>query len=299
MSYLWVLLGATLLTGQDSSAQTAPKPDPLEIVRRSVSHDQANWERTKSYTYIVRTHVRERKSGGDFKDLDHKAEEVLYLYGEPYERKIEKDGKPLSEEEAAKEQRKLDKTLAKRQNESESERTKRIAAFEKQRREQRDFAREIPEAYDFKLLGEEVVNGRKAWIVDATPKANYTPKNSRASMLKKFHGKMWIDQQEYQWVRLEGEVIDTVSWGLFLARLAKGSKIYFEQVRVNDEVWMPKQIKLNLDARLALFKHMQGDVDVKFEKFRKFQSDSRILSTAELVPEAEVSRSSSDHQKTP
>jgi len=77
------------------------------------------------------------------------------------------------------------------------------------------------------------------------------------------------------------------------------SKIFFEKVRVNDEVWMPNQIKLNLDARLALFKHIQGDVDVKFENFRKFQSDSRILSTAELVPEAEVSRSSSDHQKTP
>jgi len=291
MSNLWVLLAISLFTGQPSSAQTASNLDPLEIVRKSVSHDQANWERAKSYTYIVRTRVREQKSPGNYKDMEHKAEEVLYLYGEPYERTIEKDGNPLSEEEARKEQRKLDKTLAKRQNESSSERAKRIEAFEKRRREQRDFAREIPEAYNFKLLGEEVVNGRKAWIVDATPKPNYTPKNSRASMLKKFHGKMWIDQQEYQWVRLEGEVIDTVSWGLFLARLAKGSKIFFEQVRVNDEVWMPKQIKLNLDARLALFKHMQGDIDVKFESFRKFQSDSRILSTAELAPDA--------NQKTP
>jgi hypothetical protein len=294
MPICWVLFAFSIAFGQD-----AAPPDAVSIVRKSVSHDQANWERAKSYTFIVRTQVRERKSDGSFKFLDQKVEEILFLYGEPYERVIEKDGKPLSTEEARKEQQKLDKTAAKRQKESEEERRKRIESYEKKRREERDFAREVPDAYNFRIVGEEVVNGRKAWVIDATPRPDYRPKNSRASMLKKFHGKMWIDQQEYQWVRLEGEVIDTVSWGLFLARLAKGSKIYFEQVRVNDEVWMPKQIRLDLDARLALLKRLQGDVDVRFEKFRKFQTDSRILSTAELTPVDETKRSSSEQQNTP
>lgn len=256
--------------------------DALEIVRRSVQHDQANWERAKNYTYVVRSTMRERDSGGKVKKTEAEAEEIYILYGEPYEKRIEKDGKPLSAEEQRKEQQKFDKEMARRQNESPEQRRKRIEAFEKKRREQRDFAREIPEAYNFKLVGEENVNGRPAWVVDATPRAEYQPRNSRAAMLKKFRGRMWIDQKEYQWVRMDGEVIDTVSWGVVLARLAKGSRIFFEQVRVNDEVWMPKQVKVNLDARIALLKRYQGDIDLSFQDFRKFQSESRIVSTAEL-----------------
>lgn len=257
--------------------------NPLEIVRRSVERDQANWERAKEYTYVVHSRMRERDAGGRVKKEDSEAEEVVILYGEPFERKIEKDGKPLSPEEQHKEQQKFDKEMTKRQNESPEQRRKRIAAFEKKRREQREFAREIPDAYHFQLMGEEMIGGRKTWVIEATPRAEYRPRNSRAAMLKKFKGRMWIDQQEYQWVRMDGEVIETVSWGLFLARLAKGSRIFFEQVRVNDEVWMPKQLKVDLDARIALVKRFQGDIDIRFQDFRKFQSESRIVSTAELT----------------
>ncbi|MBL8174774.1 MAG: hypothetical protein JNK48_08890 [Bryobacterales bacterium] len=256
--------------------------DALEIVRRSVEHDQANWERAKSYTYVVRSTVRERDSGGKIKKEEREAEEIFILYGEPYEKKIEKDGKPLSAGEQRKEQQKFDNEMAKRQNETPEQRRKRMESFEKKRREEREFAREIPAAYHFQLAGEEMVNGRKAWVVDAEPRADYQPRHWRAGMLKKFRGRMWIDQKEYQWVRLDGEVIDTVSWGFVLARLAKGSRIFFEQVRVNDEVWMPKQVKVNLDARIALVKRFQGDIDVQFQDFRKFQSESRIVSTAEI-----------------
>lgn len=256
--------------------------DVLEIVRRSVNHDQANWQRAKDYTYVARSTVRQRDSDGNIKKTDQEAEEIFILYGEPYEKKIEKDGKPLSPEEQRKEQQKFDKEMAKRQNETPEQRRKRIEAFEKKRREQREFAREIPEAYNFRLVGEEVIAGRKAWIIDATPRPGYEPRNAKAAMLKKFKGRMWIDQQEYQWVRLDGEAIETVSWGLFLARLAKGSKIFFEQVRVNDEVWMPKQVKVDLDARIALIKRYQADIDIRFQDFRKFQTDSRIVTTAEV-----------------
>jgi hypothetical protein len=39
-----------------------------------------------------------------------------------------------------------------------------------------------------------------------------------------------------QWVKLDAECIDNLSWGLFLARLHKGAHILVEQTRVNGEV---------------------------------------------------------------
>lgn len=265
-------------------AGSAFAQDPLEIVRKSVNRDQNSWELAKDYTYIVRSKFTERDSSGNPKKVRVEASEVSILYGEPYEKKIEKDGKPLSPAEERKEHDKLDKLAAKRQRESEAERSKRLASFEKGRREEREFAKEIPEAYTFRLRGEEVVNDHKTWVVDATPREGYRPKLSHAGVLKKFKATLWIDQKEYHWVKLEGEAIDTVSWGLFLARIAKGSKFTIEQARVNEEVWMPKHVRVDFDARLALLKRMQADVDVRFENFRKFSSESKIVSTAEAVP---------------
>lgn len=250
-------------------------------MRRSVSHDQMNWERAKDYTYVSHSLYHEKDSGGKVLKTEQETREYFLLYGEPYARVIEKDGKPLPADEARKEQQKIDRLAAKRRVETPAEREDRIARWKKERLKQREVALEIPEAFDFTLVREEVVAGRKTWVIDAEPRPGYQPKNWRSGMLKKFRGRMWIDQGEYQWVRMEGEAIDTVSFGLFLARLAKGSKIVFEQTRVNDEVWMPKYFRVDLDARLALFKRMIGDQEVRFSDYRKFQAESRIVSLEE------------------
>ncbi len=79
-----------------------------------------------------------------------------------------------------------------------------------------------------------------------------------------------------------GYLLGSIPFGLVLARLAKGSKIFFEQTRVNGEVWMPKEFRLDFDARVALVKRFLGDQVVTFSDFRKFQAESRIVSTSKL-----------------
>jgi len=260
----------------------AQSEDPLEIVRKCVHHDQSNWLKAKDYTYIVHSGMRRRDSHGKITKIDQRTGEVLILFGEPYERLIAKDGKPLSDSERRKEQQKLDRLMEKRAKESPEQRRKRLAELDRERRRDRKFLEEIPDAYDFRMLGEDAIGGRPCWNLEAVPRPNYQPKHSRAGMLKKFKGKVWIDKQEYQLVRLDVEAIDTVTWGLFLARLAKGSRLFIEQHRINGEVWMPYRIQVGLDARLALFKRVQGDLEVSFENFRKFQTDSRIVEAAGL-----------------
>src|SRR5262249_16551978 len=164
-------------------------------------------------------------------------------FGEHYHKLIEKDGKPLTGDQLRKEQEKLDKLVAKRQKESESERARRLAEFEKARRKQREFAQEIPRAFHFKLVGEEPANGRPSWIIEATPRPDFAPTVPRAGLLKKFRGKVWIDQAEYQMIKIDSEAIDTVTFGWFLARIGKGTRFRLEQARINDEVWMSKSIQ--------------------------------------------------------
>src|SRR5205823_6007380 len=135
---------------------------------------------------------------------------------------------------------------------------------------------DIPDAYDFRLLGEPVVNGRRAYEIMATPRREYA--GNYRNLLHNVQGKLWIDAQDYQWVRVEAEVLQSFSIGLFLARIGKGTELAFEMTRVNDEIWAPKRVSLTASAGLALVKKINAEQDVTFSNYRKFQSDSRIVS---------------------
>ena len=137
--------------------------------------------------------------------------------------------------------------------------------------------REIPDAFDLKLAGEEKVAGVDAWIIDATPKAGYKPRTQSASYFPKVKARFWIAKQDYQWVKVDMETLDTISFGGILIRMAKGSHLEFEASRVNNEVWMPKRAVLKGAVRIALVKMLRGDVTFDFSDYKKFQTDSRVV----------------------
>lgn len=257
----------------------APAQEPGEIIRKSVA--QRNWERYRDYTYLRTSVVHTADGRGGRKRKEHETHEVLYLYGEPYARLVARDGQPLGAKDERKEQEKMDKLARKREKETPEQRQKRLAEFEREREKEWRFLQEIPEAYDFTLLGSELVDGTDAWVIGAEPRPGFRPRESRAGILKKFRGRLWIDKKDYQWVKLDAEVVDTVSWGLVLARLNKGTQMRFEQMRVNGEVWLPRRVSVDIHGRLALLKKLNADVEVTFENYRKFQTDSRVVAAGE------------------
>lgn len=45
---------------------------------------------------------------------------------------------------------------------------------------------------------------------------------------------------------------------------------------MNDEVWLPRRVQLHFDARVALFKSYDDDVEQTYRDYRKFRTDTRI-----------------------
>jgi hypothetical protein len=252
--------------------------DAREILRKSVDLDQANWLRMKDYTWIGHRAERHLDSSGNVKSTDTRAWETVILYGEPHRRMLEHNGQPLPPDEQRKEQQKLDKSVAKLERETSGERRHRLSDYEKRRQKERDFLHEVPDLYDLRLEGEEKVDGHDVWVIAATPKAGYQPKHRDAKPLLKIKGKLWIDKAEYQWVRLEAETTDTISFGIFVARLNPGAKLVFEQTRVNDEVWLPKHEFVRGSGRLGLLKKIALEEEVTWSNYRKFQVDSKVVS---------------------
>lgn len=262
----------------------AQAPDPLEIVRRSVEKDRLNFERANDYSYVQHTEQRRFGRGGRVSGVESRTFDVIVIDGEPYEKLIAKDGRPLSEAEARKEQEKLDRELERRRREKPERRARRLTEREKRRREGREFAQEIPEAFTFRLAGEETVDGRRVWVIEAEPKPGFRGKAKRAELLSKFRGRLWIDQQDYQWVRVEAETIAPVRFGWILAKLDPGARMTFEQRRVHGEVWLPSRAWMRLGARVALIRRLDAEVEVLWRDYRKFQTDSRITDVTEIAP---------------
>ena len=136
--------------------------------------------------------------------------------------------------------------------------------------------REILDAYDFTLIGSEVLNGRETWIIDGTPRPGFEGKRRESKMLPKIKPRFWIDAQDYSWTKLRAEVMDTLSFGWVVARLHKGSVFEMQQARVNDEVWLPQRFDVKLDGRVALLKGVNESVHVTYRNYRRFRTDTKI-----------------------
>ena len=258
--------------------------DPHELVRRSIARDQLDWVRMKDYTWQAHSTEKHLDSHGKVVSTKRETWETLMLDGQPYRRTLERDGKPLSPEEQRSEQKRLDRETRRLSSETPAEKQRRLEEAEKRRRREFAFLSEIPELFDLLLDGETTVDGRSVWVVSGAPRPGAKAKSGDAKMLLKLRGRMWIDKATYQWARVEAETTDTISWGLFLARLNSGSKMTFEQTEVNSEFWFPKRLLLTGSGRVGLIKRIALDEEIEWSNYRKFSVDSKMVTAPPLNP---------------
>lgn len=251
--------------------------DPREIVRRSVELDKRNVEIARNYTFLQRQELRDLDGSGKVKNTEIQTWDVTLQEGSPYKRLVARNDQPLSTKEQKQEEEKLQKSIEQRRKETKEQRERRLAEWERRQQRQREPLKELPGAFDFKLVGEEALNGGQAFVIDATPKPGYRPTLPSASYFPKVKARIWIDKNDYQWVKVELESLDTISFGGILARLSKGGRLTIEQARVNSEVWLPKLVTLQASVRIVLVKSLHKRLIITFSDYKKFQAESRVV----------------------
>jgi len=260
-------------------------PDVKEIVAHAVALDQHNWQLAQKYTWQERIVLKRFDKHGKLKKQEVKTFDTTFFYDEPYSRLVQIEDKPLGEKEERKEEEKQQKFIDKYKNEDEEKRRKRVEKDEKEREQERAFTRDIIHAYDFQLLPDERLDGREVYVVQATPRKDFHPTQPHADILMKMQGKLWIDKQSRRCIKLDAELIDNVSFGLFLARVHKGTHLIIQWTRVNDEVWLPRHLLLDASARLLLFDNEAFQQESQFSNFRKFGAETKILPEMHEVQE--------------
>jgi hypothetical protein len=290
---LTVFLLSAVLCAQNRGVPVAPTASSpalsddqvRDLVRKVADADIANDKKQRDYTYTEREEMHKLDGKGRATSTESKTYEVMELYGSHVRRLVAKDDHPLSGDAARKEDDRIQKVTARRANEDDKERQKRQERENKQHDEDRQFEREVADAYKFHTVGVESLDGRDTWVIDAEPRPGYQPHLKDARMLPKFRFRAWIDKEESQLKKLDIQCIDTVSFGLVLARLHKGSRIVIEQARVNGDVWLPRHMAVKLDARVALLKEFNVEWDVSYRDYKRFHTDTKIVPVGEVQPQ--------------
>jgi hypothetical protein len=265
--------------GLDVSAwapRQAPDADATAIIRASLERNKLNDARLKDYTYTEDEELRAFDKSGAVVKTERKTSEVLNLYGRPYKRRIAKNGRALEGKDKARADEDFEREVQRRAKETPEERRKQEREGEKSRAESRRFLLEIPKAYTFRIAGQETLDGIPVWVIDAMPRPDFHSDVKRADLLKKMRGRLWIDKETLQWVRVDADLIDSITFGGFLAKLDRGARMTFLQRRASDEVWLPSRMTAHIEARL-LVKHYSVVTETSWTNYRKFRVDSHIV----------------------
>jgi len=262
----------------------AAQPDIHEILRRSVAVNDSDFGAFPRYSRYE-TDVELKVDGsGQVSTKSRKTIEVLLIDGSPYEKLLMRDGQPLTPEEAYREDEKLKLEIRKRKAESSILRSVRVAKYQKSRESDQRLMHQIGEAFDFRFVKEETLDGHPTWVLDGTPNPQFHPDSQDAKLLTGMKGRIWIDKSGYHWMKVHVEIIKPVSYGLFIAKLGPGTKIEFEMAPVEDNVWLPARFVQDLNAKVLGIKAIRTRQEETYTHYHRaddvlaYRESSRIFS---------------------
>jgi hypothetical protein len=227
-------------------------PDVGQIVASSIAATQRHWRAWVLYNYLERDETRHLDTAGHMKSEEVDVSRAFLVDGVHFEQLVERNGRPPSAAVERKQKEELDK-LKLLTPEQRAERLR------KEEEENTSLVGEVPMAFDFQMVGEDVVNGRPAWVLQSTPHPGYQAKGKYGKLFSKVAGKLWVDKQDFGWIKVDGYVTQPFSMGLFLARVLRGSHITMEQTHVDEGLWMPGHIEVRAEAKILFIKSLVID----------------------------------------
>jgi hypothetical protein len=270
-----------LLLGLVSTTALLGQVNAREIIRNAVAADARNWRIARNYAFLQRVELRHLDAQGRVKLSEAHTYDVTLQEGTPYRQLVQRDDLRLPPTEEKREKESFAKSIAERRQETEAERAKRLLTYERRPDWQREAWHELPDAFEFRLTGEGRLDGHSVFIIAAMPRHGYQPLSRAAKLFRSLKGKFWVDQQDYQIVKMEAEVIDTISLGLFLVRVAKGSRATPDLTCVNNGVWLPDRLQVFASARLGLLQALRIEQSVHYSRYSSVAADARTIYSAE------------------
>ncbi len=270
------LLGAHALL-----AQERPLPDQDTFLREARKRLQTDASLQSSYVY--RETRREQKLDGAGKVQEESVKVFESYPGLPgedrWDQLISENGRPRPaaeiEEERRDRQKKAEEIARAMVQQPAREQARQQREYAAQRREFDAIVDDLFRVYDIHMQRRERVSGYDTILFELTPRPDARPQTREGGQMRNVVVHAWVSESEYQIVRVEAEVVDTLSIGFgLLARLHKGAKLTFLRTKVNNEVWLPSRASYSGSARVGLIAVLRRAGSSEFSGYRKFSVDT-------------------------
>ena len=254
--WVWCLAGSLLL-GQANAGQDAGGASPegnsqagkSDLFEKVVAKQKRTDQELDLYERIERVEIR--KTGSDAGPAEVRVWRVFPASVSNDKIPLSTEGKPINAESYRAELGKLEKLLvwATQKGPGQDEA---LAKMARKRKERDDLIEATHAAFIFTLVGHEMRGERSLAKYSMAPNPKYKPTSRNATLLTKVKGYVWIDEQAGELAKVEGEVTEDISLGLFLAKVYKGSHFMQERYEIEPGVWLPTYQQYDFDGRKFL-----------------------------------------------
>jgi hypothetical protein len=272
---------------QAGETKSAAPPPTRELMVHVV--DGLKEAEKAQYLYERIERVETRKLAGDADPLSVKVSRVIPAGTGMAKIPLGPNGKPTDLEAYRAELDKVLKALtwAVESGQNQREAYQKIQKKQKDRDELIDATRN---AFILTYINQETRGDRMLSKYRMEPNPAYKPTSRATSVFTKVKGVFWVDDAAQQMARVEGEVTEDISLGLFLARINKGSRFMQERYEVSPGIWLPSYSQWDFDGR-KFFSSF-------FVHEKTFYTDyRRIGAPAEAIPQIQSELARLDERK--
>jgi hypothetical protein len=280
------LFGILTARGQEPAAAKAavekPLPELHQLVLDLDRNQKAAEAATENYTYHLHRTVETLDGKGNVKATTQFDTESLTIQGVRVNRLVSRDGKPLTPDEAKKENDRIDKEVAKAKE--------RRANAEAKKRATDSRGNDLITASRFLELGKFInerwveLNGRPTIVVDYAGDPNAKTHNPAENAVRDLVGTVWIDEADRTLVRAEGHFLnDFKVYGGLALDIRKGTSFSFRTKKINGEAWLPEQIDADGHVRALLLVGFTGRFHMTASDYRKFHTETKIVGTNGVI----------------
>jgi hypothetical protein len=267
-------------------ALPAQGPDAATLVQRAVALEKATANHELKFAFRERVLTKELHADGSVRRSVEKVHDVLMIDGTPQRMLLEEGGSAVIGEQMAAQQEFLRRVVGIRRSESSAERRKRVEAFEKKRGPFREAVEEIPRAFAFRFVGEETRAGHACYVIEATPKKGFQPQNRFGRLFAHTYGKIWIDRRTGYWVRVEGDLRETVNLGWIFVQMQKNTRAVAEQRPFPDAGWLMSELWYRTALRVGLFVNYRAEEKASYWGYEAMTPEilARVLKPGYRLP---------------
>jgi hypothetical protein len=266
----------------DDTVEARPLPPIANLLHDVERNEKIAEAQRKDYTYHVHLEEQEFDGKGNLKKTILTDSESLNLRGVRINRVVARDGKPLTPEQAAKENERIDKEIARDTERREKNQSK--GESTDSRGDVLITASRILELGTFSNPRRVMLNGRPTIVADYAGDPNAKTRNSAEGVIRDLVGTVWIDEQDRTLVHAQGHFLnDFKIGGGLVADVKKGSSFDAQFIRINDEVWLPGVIDGQGKVRILLVSGFTGRIHLVTSDYRKFRTSATIVSGDAIV----------------